>query len=148
MNPSFFLSKMLNWLMIFLIVSSNILLLNGCSMITPPLEFAPDGNIINKAIVWQIKQTQINLSKGLNNTVPQIEVEQIKVKKIEPIFIQKLAAYHLYGDYKLILTYPQEEITQNHNQFDIYLQRQPEGKSWRLLKKIGLNYAWKSYLIP
>lgn len=114
-------------------------------MSAPPLEFAPGGKIINQAIILQLQQTQINLSQNLKAPFPQLEINQIKVKQIEPMFINKLPVYHFQGTYNLSLKYPSENIEQKKNKFDIYLQRQQEGKSWRLLRK---NHSrWKSYLI-
>jgi hypothetical protein len=108
--------------------------LNACTITAPPLEFTPNGDIINKAIMIQLNQTQTNLSKKLNAPFPQLEISQINIKQIEPIFINKLATYHLYGTYNLTLKYPKQIIKQKNNNFDIYLQRQQEGKTWRLIK--------------
>jgi len=132
---------------LILLVFCYFLCLNGCTIIKPPLEFAPDGNIINQAIILQLKKTQTNLSQSLKSSFPELEINQITIKKTEPIFINKLASYHLKGTYNLTLKYPQETIKQKNNQFEIYLQRQAEGKTWRLLKKIGSTYYWESYFI-
>lgn len=128
-----------------------ILLLNACSSLTPPLEFAPDGDIVKKAIVLQLKQTEATLSEYLMASNPKLDINQINVKKIDPIFISHLASYHLQGTYNLKLKLPRQKVTQQSNPFDIYLQRQVEGKTWRLLRRDlhdgDAQPQWTSYLI-
>jgi hydroxypyruvate isomerase len=127
-----------------------LILLTACSTPTPPLEFAPDGDIIQKAIALQLSQTQQRLSQQLNASRPKLEINQINVKKIEPIVVANLAAYHLSGTYNLTLRLPRQKVKQSNNYFDIYLQRQIEGKTWRLLKRevdSSQKTQWSSYLI-
>lgn len=119
--------------------------LTACGRGTPPLELAPDGDIVQKAIALQISKTESILSQKLNATPPQVEVSNVKVKQIEPLYINKLAAYHLQGTYNLKLSLPRKKVIQKNNPFDIYIQRQAEGKTWRLLRKE--NDLWRSYLI-
>jgi hydroxypyruvate isomerase len=127
-----------------------IFLLNACSSVKPPLEFAPDGEIVQKAIALQLSQTQQGLGQQLNASRPEFKITQISVKKIEPIAVSNLAAYHLKGTYNLTLILPRKQVKQKNNHFDLYLQRQIEGKTWRLLKR-NLNSSqqpqWSSYLI-
>jgi len=56
-----------------------------------------------------------------------------------------LPAYHLQGDYDLTLRLPHQKDTKQHNNFDLYLQRQIEGKTWRLLEEVASQ--WRSYLV-
>ncbi|HAC63802.1 MAG TPA: hypothetical protein DCF68_09745, partial [Cyanothece sp. UBA12306] len=87
----------------------------------------------------------------LNTTTPQLEISQINVKQLESILVAQLPTYHLQGTYNLKLILPRKKITQKHNQFNIYLQRQIEGETWRLLRQdISLSDQkgqWTSYLI-
>ncbi|GFE69625.1 hypothetical protein [Chroococcus sp. FPU101] len=128
-----------------------ILLLNACSSPTPPKEFAPDGETVKKAIMLQLKQTEASLSEYLDASSPKLDISKINVKKLEPIFIAKLATYHLQGTYNLNLKLPRQKVTQQSNPFDVYIQRQIEGKTWRLLKRDLHNDdaqpQWTSYLI-
>jgi hypothetical protein len=135
-----------------ILATVSILLLAGCSLATPPLELAPQGDIIRQAISLQLKLTETEISQQLKTTNPQLEISNINVKKIEPVFIAKLAAYHLQGNYNLKLKLPRQQVRQKDNQFDLYLQRQSEGKTWRLLKTEKRNdknkaIQWSSYLI-
>ena len=122
-----------------------ILLLSACSTPTPPRELAPNGQIVQKAIALQLNQTQQKIADRLNASRPQIQLNQITVKQIEPIFVDKLATYHLKGTYTLTLKLPRQQVTQKNNAFDIYIQRQAQGKTWRLLKREANQ--WTSYLI-
>lgn len=127
-----------------------IILLTACNSAKPPLEFAPDSELIQKAIALQLSQTEAHLSKQLNAVRPELEIYQIRVKTIDPVFIEALPSYHLQGIYNLKLKLPLQEAKQKNNRFDIYLQRQIEGKSWRLLRQqvnSGGESQWLSYLI-
>jgi hydroxypyruvate isomerase len=127
-----------------------IFLLSACSSVKPPIEFAPNGEIIQKAIALQLSQTQQNLGQQLNASRPEFKITQISVKKIEPIAVGNLAAYHLEGTYNLTLILPRQQVKQKNNNFDLYLQRQIEGKTWRLLKRNANSpqqNQWSSYII-
>jgi hypothetical protein len=124
--------------------------LTACQATTAPLEFAPDGDIVQKAIAWQLEQTQERLSQQLKTSPPQLAIDKIQVKLLEPIVISELPAYHLTGFYNVTLTLPRQTVTQKRNAFEIYLQRQSEGKSWRLLQRqvnAEEKTQWSSYLI-
>ena len=135
-----------------ILVVLTIVLLTACGTATPPREFAPGGEIVAKAIALQFSQTQQSLSQQLNISVPQFDLSQIEVKQIEPISIGNLPTYHLQGTYYLSLKLPRRQVTQKNNPFDIYLQRQAEGETWRLLKRefaaANSQPQWSSYLIP
>lgn len=126
-------------------------LMIACNSLTPPTEFAPDGEIVEKAITLQITQNFQRLSDQLNTTLPQLKISQIQVKQLDSILIAHLPTYHIQGIYNLKLMLPRKTTDQKKNQFDIYLQRQIEGKTWRLLKRehdlLYETFQWKSYLI-
>ncbi|MBD2654151.1 hypothetical protein H6G45_11800 [Synechocystis sp. FACHB-383] len=139
--------RLLGWLAMGLICLS----LNACQSSPPPLEFAPDGAVVQQAITFQLNRTQTALSQHLNAPTPDFEISKINVKKIEAIAVDNLPAYHLTGGYDLKLILPRQTVTQKQNPFDLYLQRQSEGKSWRLLKKDidprTNEEKWGSYLV-
>ncbi|BAP18518.1 hypothetical protein [cyanobacterium endosymbiont of Epithemia turgida] len=126
-------------------------LIVACNSPTPPTEFAPDGEIVEKAIVLQLSQNFQSLSNQLNTTPPQLKINQIQVKQLDSILVEQLFTYHLQGTYNLKLMFSRQIKEQKKNRFDIYLQRQIEGETWRLLKReYNLSYEttqWKSYLI-
>jgi hypothetical protein len=129
----------------FLLAAILILLLTACNAPTPPTEFAPDGEVIKKALILSISQAQERLGNSLGVAQPSLEIAQINVTLLEPVYIANLSAYHLQGNYNLTLKLPHQRVQQSKNPFDIYLQRQIEGKSWRLLKPVGEEL--RSYLI-
>jgi hypothetical protein len=127
------------------------LTLIACQAEKPPLEFAPAGAVVQQAIVFQLERTQTALSQQLNAPTPGFEVSKINVENIEAIAVNNLPAYHLRGVYNLKLILPRQTVTQKRNPFDIYLQRQSEGKSWRLLRREidprTDREQWSSYLV-
>ncbi len=133
-------------LMIFFCV-----VLTACQSKAVPLEFAPDGKIVKQAIALQLSQRLNPLSEQLKTQKPQLDISNINVKKIDPVTISNLPSYHLTGTYNLKLILPSQKVKQNQNKFDVYLQRQAEGKTWRLLSKDNKtsdqDSVWKSYLI-
>ena len=134
-----------------ILVAILMVLLTACGSPIPPTEFAPDGNIVRKAIALQLSLTEQAISEQLKASHPELEITQIAVKQLDPLFIAKLPAYHLQGTYNLTLKLPRQQVKQKNNRFDIYLQRQVEGKTWRLLKRESSDSnkrdRWFSYLI-
>jgi hypothetical protein len=127
-----------------------IFLLSACGSV-PPRELAPNGDLVKRAIALQLSQTEQRISEHLTASAPELEIFGISVQQLEPIYIAKLAAYHLQGSYNLKIKLPNQKKTQKNNSFDIYLQRQIEGKTWRLLRKETeedeKQSYWTSYLI-
>jgi hypothetical protein len=110
-----------------------LILCHGCTINPPPLEFAPNPTIIEKAIVFQIQQKQNNLSQQLQTKPPEISISKINVNKIEPKIKFNLPTYHLEGTYQLKLKVAHKKARQITNTFQIDLQRQKQGKTWRLI---------------
>jgi hypothetical protein len=128
-------------------------LLSSCTQPTPAKELAPEVEIIQKAIALQWQQTEQNLAQQLNTSSPKIEIKKIRVQKTKPLFINELPTYHLEGKYNLKLKFPHRQVKQVNNFFDIYLQRQEEENTWRLLKEEqksqnkSVDSTWSGYLI-
>lgn len=145
------LIKKKNYLQHCLLLCLCCLSLIACQQEKPPIEFAPAGEVVRQAIIFQLDRTQTSLSQQLNATAPSFEVSQINVKDIEAIAVNNLPAYHLQGVYNLKLILPRQTVTQKRNPFDLYLQRQREGKSWRLLRREidprTEKEQWSSYLV-
>lgn len=109
----------------------------------------PSSRLVQRAIALQVEQTQQQLSQQLGLNVFGFEINRVAVTKQEPLMIQNLAAYHVQGTYNVTLKLPRR-VTQQ-NPFDIYLQRQKEGKTWRLAlpQSTGNDpkLTWVTYLI-
>jgi hypothetical protein len=128
-----------------------VLMITACQSQSAPQEFAPSGEIVKKAIAFQFERAQRQLSQQLKAEPPSFDISQINVKQLDPIVVADLPTYHLQGTYQLQLNLRHQPVTQRKNPFDLYLQRQSEGETWRLLIK-NPNLAdqtspWASYLI-
>ncbi|WP_330203982.1 hypothetical protein [Cyanobacterium sp. Dongsha4] len=108
-------------------------IMTGCSVNPPPLEFAPDATIIEKAIALQMDKQYGVLSTHLGTQKPTIKIEKINIRKIEPSNKFNLPTYHLTGDYLVITKNNKNKGKKIKNSFTLNLQRQNAGKTWRLL---------------
>ncbi|PNW35849.1 UNVERIFIED_CONTAM: hypothetical protein BEN50_17095 [Euhalothece sp. KZN 001] len=140
-------------------------LLTACGGNTPPKGLAPGKDIVKHAIARQLTLTEDRLTAQLDQASPtNFTIQNLNIKTLNPVYIADLATYQISGTYTLKLNLPRQEVTQEKNQFEIYLQRQAEGKTWRLLirdndfsaSNTNENQeedteekvtAWKSYLV-
>ncbi len=119
--------------------------LSSCQMGHAPKEFAPDGSVIEQAMEFELRQYYRDLSRTITAQPPEITLKNIQVKHIDSFFLKRLPVYHMQGTYDLELGLPSQTDNRKQNTFDLYLQRQTEGKTWRSLKKIPSG--WQSYAI-
>ncbi|KGF72753.1 hypothetical protein DO97_05310 [Neosynechococcus sphagnicola sy1] len=109
----------------------------------------PKISTIQQAIAMEVSYTQQSLTRLLQltaTTPPKFSISHVQVQQQDPLEIQNLTGFHIQGHYDLTLQLPQRPIYQQQNTFDIYLQRQQEGKSWRLAHPQG-DGTWKTELI-
>ena len=122
-----------------------LVLLTACST-----GLEPSSKIVQRALALQLEQTQQQLSQQLDLKINSFEINSVAISQQQPLKIQDLPAYHVQGNYNVTLKLPRRRVTQQ-NPFDIYLQRQKEGKTWRLAipqssgKQASPN--WRTYLI-
>lgn len=104
---------------------------------------------LQQAIALQLEQTQQQLSNQLGVDLKGLEVNRVAVEQQELVNIENLPTFHVRGTYDLTLKLPKRRVTQQQNAFDVYLQRQQEGKTWRLLipQSDRESVHWLSYLI-
>ena len=89
--------------------------------------------VVQQAIALQVSQTQQTLATQLRlKKPPKVEVKQVAIANQESLKIQGLPAYHLQGTYDLTLKLPSRQVTQEQNPFEVYLQQQPDQKTWKL----------------
>ena len=123
----------------------------GCGTNTPPLSLVPSKQIVEKAIAFQVQQTRQRLTQKLRSAPANFEIAQVKLKQLEPLYLDNLPTYHIFGSYSLNNKLSSQQISQQYP-FDVYLQRQPQGKTWRLLVPEGISNGtpvnWRTYLIP
>lgn len=110
----------------------------------------PSSKIVQRALALQLEQTQQQLSQQLDLKINSFEISRVTISQQQRQKIQELPAYHVQGNYNVTLKLPKRRVTQQ-NPFDIYLQRQKEGKTWRLaipqFSGKGTSPTWRSYLI-
>lgn len=126
--------------------------LTACGANTPPLGLAPNKQLVQKAIALQVNQTQQQLTQRLQSIPPKIQITHVKLKQLEPLFLDDLATFHIWGTYSFKVKLPSQQLPEQQRPFDVYLQRQPEGKTWRLVvpERIGNSspVSWRTYQIP
>ncbi|BAQ62851.1 Slr0243 protein [Geminocystis sp. NIES-3708] len=121
-------NKILLQICLFILV-----LCTGCENSQPPLEFAPNPPIIEKAIIFKLQRQHQYLSEQLQIKAPKLHVTKINIEKIEPTMINNLPTYHLEGTYKLDFKQNRGKNRIINNSFNLDLQRQPKGYTWRIL---------------
>ena len=111
----------------------------------------PTTQLVQKAIALQVEQTQQQLNQKLDLDFQGFEIKRLKIQQEQPLTIQSLPAFRVLGTYDLILNLPKRQLKQLQQPFEVYLQIQQEGKTWRLLLPEQDNHdahkSWRSYLI-
>jgi len=123
-----------------------LLLLTACSFGTP----SPDKGLVKKAIAISMEETQQQLSQNLDLNFRELEINHLSIKQRKLMTVEHLPAFRIQGTYDLNLKLPKRSIEQPQKFFDIYLQLQTEGKTWRLLlppKNNQDSSEWHSYLV-
>lgn len=118
----------------------------GCHGGQAPREFAPNGSVIQRAMELQLSEHYRDFSRAIAAHPPIVEVKNISVKQLDSFFLQQLPVYHVVGTYDVAIAFEHRTEQRPHNPFELYLQRQREGKTWRSL--IQDHNHWRSYPIP
>jgi hypothetical protein len=94
----------------------------------------PSNQLVERAIALQLDQTQQELRQQLRlgSEPAQIQIRHLSIAKQTPLTIDNLQAFQVRGSYDFTLKLPKRQITRQQNPFEVYLQRQREGKTWRL----------------
>jgi hypothetical protein len=128
-----------------------ILMLLGLLTACTTSVLAPTSQLVEKAIALQLQKTQQQLKQQLDLDFKGFEIHHLAITKKQPLTIQNLLTYRVRGTYDLIFKLPKRQLKQPHKPYEVYLQLQQEGKTWRLLlpEKEGkeTNPVWRSYLI-
>jgi len=121
----------------------------------------PGNALVRRAIALQFSQTQQELIQQLNPTqysadrptspTPTFTINRAIVTARKKLALGNLPLYRVQGTYNLTLSLPDRTLKRQQNAFEIYLQRQREGKTWRLvrpeLRATGQKPIWRSYSI-
>ncbi|GAA6622006.1 hypothetical protein [Scytonema sp. NUACC26] len=109
---------------------------------------APTFRLVQKALTIEVEQTQQRLSQQLDLNFQGFEIHRLSITQEQPLTIQNLLTYRVRGTYELTFKLPKRQIKQSQKPFELYLQLQKEGKTWRLLlPESGIEGSWRSYLI-
>lgn len=110
-----------------------IALLSACSL---PIA-GPSRQLVERAIVQQLRETQAELNQQLrlNGQPTDLAINRVVVAAQTPMMIEDLKSFQVRGTYTLTTKLPTRQVTQPKNPFEVYLQRQKEGKTWRLARR-------------
>ncbi|MFN6559862.1 MAG: hypothetical protein RMY28_008640 [Nostoc sp. ChiSLP01] len=124
-----------------------LILLTACGSIG----LVPTSELVQKAIALELEQTQQKLSQQLDLDFQGFEIKRLSISQEQPLTIENLPAFRVQGTYDLIVKLPKRRLTQPKKPFNLYLQIQQEGKTWRLLLpdkgSKDTQPIWRSYLI-
>ncbi len=109
-----------------LILGVVLLLLTGCGA------RGPESKVVKRAIAIEFEQTQQALSQQLRTPVPKFKIERVSVKNKTPLRLEGLQGFRVQGEYDANVKFPKQRYEQHHNPFDVYLQQQSDGETWRL----------------
>ncbi|MEA5554280.1 hypothetical protein VB713_25425 [Anabaena cylindrica UHCC 0172] len=133
--------------MVRFILIGILVFLTSCSSIA----LLPTYELVQKAIAIQLEQTQQQLNQKLDLDFQKFNIKRLSITQQQSLTIENLPAYRVRGTYDLTFKLPKRQLTQPQKPFEVYLQMQREGKTWRLLlpEKSGENpqLVWHSYLI-
>ncbi|RUT12228.1 hypothetical protein DSM107010_24420 [Chroococcidiopsis cubana SAG 39.79] len=107
---------------------------------------------MQKALAVQLSQIQQQISQKLHLSTPlKLEIDRLRIQEQQQLKIGNLPAYRIIGTYDRTLQISQRRITQENNPFEVYLQLQKEGKTWRLAIPQTTDedkiQSWRTYLI-
>lgn len=144
-----FIHKHLNFLRQarLLILLGLLVLLTACSN----AGMEPSNKIVQRGLAVQLSQIQQQLSQQFKSTTPpNLEINSVAIADKQQLVIGNLPAYKVRGFYDVAIKLDKRRVTQPHNPFEIYLQRQQEGKTWRLAvphSDKDTNVVWRTYSI-
>jgi hypothetical protein len=134
-------------LVLRLVLGGLVLFLSGCVALG-----APSKTVIQQALQLQVAQTQASLSQQLKLPAPTVGVRQIRVGDRSRLRIGDLPAYRIRGQFDLQPRQGRRQQSIKRSPFELYMQRQPEGKTWRLAvpagSTTGLEQDWRTYALP
>lgn len=106
---------------------------------------------MQRGLAVQLSQIQQQLSQQFKSaSPPSLEVNSVAIADKQQLVIGDLPAYKVRGFYDVTIKLDKRRVTQPHNPFEIYLQRQQEGKTWRLAvphSDKDTNVVWQTYLV-
>lgn len=146
---------MIQWQRVIILILLS-LVFSACSVITiSPVPFPPQ-QVLQQAIELQLSQSQQGVTQHLSHHHPatpslKMSVNRVKISRIKPMTIQGLPSFEVQGFYNLQINRQTKKIEERRNPFDIYLQSQKQGQTWRLARRYLNSHQtqpqWLTYLI-
>lgn len=95
----------------------------------------PNHQLVERAIGQQLRQTQAELNQQLRLKVQptDLQIRRVAIAEQTPLMIEDLQAFRVRGTYNVTIKLATRQVKQQ-NPFEVYLQRQQEGKTWRLAR--------------
>ncbi|OLP16873.1 hypothetical protein BST81_19465 [Leptolyngbya sp. 'hensonii'] len=91
----------------------------------------PSRQLVKQALVLHLTQIQQEISQQLRMPPASFEINQVRVNRQQSLQIEDLPAFHIQGTYNLSMDRHEGSLSQQQNPFELYLQRQRDGKTWR-----------------
>lgn len=103
--------------------------LAGCGVVGG----GPPAEIVQGAIALQLEQIQQELGQELRlGEVPTtIAIKKVCIRDRQALTIQNLPAYQITGTCDYTVQLPHHAFPQKNNPFEVFVQSQSEGKTWR-----------------
>lgn len=110
----------------------------------------PNTGLVEQAIALQLSQAQQALAQQLRlDQSADVTVNRVAINAQMPLQIESLPSYHVTGTCDFTIKLPKRSMTERDVPFEVYLQRQSEGKTWRLAtRKPGDAPTWVTQRIP
>lgn len=102
--------------------------------------YSVPGAVLTQAIAITVDRTEQEISQQLKLTsAPKVTIDRVKITDQTPLKIEGFDGYHVKGKYDFTLKQSKRQDKQEDNSFDLYLQRQTEGKTqtWQLAQRSG-----------
>jgi len=94
----------------------------------------PGKDLVEQAIALQLGQVQQELSQQLrlDEQPSELKINRVAISEQIPLKINNLPSFHILGSCDYTVKLPNRSIPQRNIPFEVYLQRQQEGKTWRV----------------
>lgn len=95
---------------------------------------APGKALVEQAIALQLDQVQQELSQQLrlDERPTDLKINRVAIAQQLPLKINDLPAFQILGTCDYTVKTANRTLPQRNIAFDVYLQRQAEGKTWRV----------------
>ncbi|RAQ45312.1 hypothetical protein B9S53_07800 [Arthrospira sp. O9.13F] len=118
----------------------------GCS----PVGITPTPTLVQQALTIQIKEIhqQLKLQSDFARSPQSFKITRVAISNMEPIMINNLQGFKVEGTYNLSVKFSDRWWREQQNRFQIYLQRQAQGRIWRLARLENQTNRWSTVPIP